>query len=264
MARSRLSEAAHINFQALDGVNDFLNKWNNKILEHIKIRSSSVHACVVKQRKGDRYKVKYDKNGKTQLRWFPVSQVTSKTKNIENKKQPVKKSQDTSDPSEQRKFHRKKNNFRTLSQIPSDRGLRLVEVEGDGNCFFRVIAPQIYGDSKLYKSVRVKTVEQVMNKPTLFNQFIEEGQFDEFVATLSTNREWADNLAIQAVADAYGILFEIINSNQVQYGTRIINPRGVENPHRHLVIAHIASYVDEVGFSLSKTAAWVEQLTRNL
>lgn len=103
-----------------------------------------------------------------------------------------------------------------------------------------------------------------MNKPTLFNQFVEEGQFDEFVATLSTNRGWADNLAIQAVADAYGVVFEIINSNQVQYGTRIINPRGVENPHRHLVIAHIAFYVDEVGFSFSNCSVGGTVNTKSL
>lgn len=60
-----------------------------------KIRSNSVYAGVVKQRKGDRYKGKYNKNGKTELRWFPVSQVISKTKNIENEKQAVKNIQDT-------------------------------------------------------------------------------------------------------------------------------------------------------------------------
>jgi len=38
---------------------------------------------------------------------------------------------------------------------------------------------------------------------------------------LSEDRNWAENLAIQATANAFGVTIEIINSNQLLTQTRI-------------------------------------------
>ena len=145
-----------------------------------------------------------------------------------------------------------------LNTILSDRGLRTVEVEGDGNCFFRVIAHQMYGDSSLHQVVRARAVEQVVNNIQMFIGFIEKKKIDDFVDSLSTNREWADNLAVQAVTDAYGVTLEVINSDQQRYGTRIIHPRGDHTTNRQLVIAHVEQIhfmSTEIAFPF-ETATW--------
>ena len=126
-----------------------------------------------------------------------------------------------------------------LDAILAERGLRTVQVEGDGNCFFRVVAHQIYGDSSLHSTVRARAVNEVASNPDLFRDFIADQEIDEFVDSLSSDREWADNVAIQAVAEAYGVNMEIINSNQRQFPTAIVYPRGTQHSNRLLVIAHI-------------------------
>ena len=39
------------------------------------------------------------------------------------------------------------------------RGLRAVETEGDGNCFFRAVSRMVYGTDKYYSTVRDRAVE---------------------------------------------------------------------------------------------------------
>ena len=267
-----------------------------------KIKGTKIYSGVIKERKEDRYKVKYDKDGKTDTAWFPVSQITSKTKQLENEKQSIKKSKikkafktnfhigtikENTEPipkssaepssskapkiSEDSRYKLRKNrvssyagrdvkygqniseairrskldvkrhqNTTALDHLVAERGLRTVSISGDGNCFFRAIAHQIYGDSSSHQTVRARAVEEVINHPELFHEFLDDGDIDEFVDLLSKNNEWADHLAIQAVSDAYGITVEIINSNQRQFGgTRIIDPRGVTRSHRHVILAHI-------------------------
>ena len=259
-----------------------------------KIRSKfeKTFSGVVKSRNEDRYKVEYIKNGKTEIAWFPVSQMTSITRDIENKKQAIhrsktlqpfknpyhlrsNKSKSIRNESSQEMINLKQksprynlresrissykkrekqysealaeairlskveiNSQSNLNGFLAQRGLRSVDVEGDGNCFFRVIAHQLYGDSNYHNEVRARAVDQAVNNINDYSEFIEKGDVDEFVASLSTDREWADNLAIQAVSDAFGVTLEIINSNQQRYGTRIISPR-THMTNKLLVIAHI-------------------------
>ena len=56
-----------------------------------KIKNTKIYGGIIKERKGDRYKVEYEKRGKIETSWFPVSQVTSRTKAIENEKQAMKR-----------------------------------------------------------------------------------------------------------------------------------------------------------------------------
>lgn len=280
-----------------------------------RIKAAKVFAGVVLERKGDRYKVNIKKANGNEAVWFPVSQVTSKTRLVENKKQANKRSKiyktfktryhlrevteeeeeegenspiqtktktnkssqstknketEKSNPKKESKYSLRNNRISSykgrtkqyhndlanairlskqeansvidlseLENIITERGLRTVDVKGDGNCFFRVIAHQIYGDSSLYKQVRAAAVQQVVQNVDQFVEFTEGQRIDDFVASLSTDREWADNLAIQAVSDAYGISLEIINSNNQRYGTSIIQPRGLQTTQRQFVIAHI-------------------------
>lgn len=89
--------------------------------------------------------------------------------------------------------------------------------------------------------LRARAVEHIVSNVDMFLEFIEDKNIEKnkFVASLSTDREQADNLAIQAEADAYGATLVIINSNQQQYGTSIIRPRGDHAFNRQFVIAHI-------------------------
>ena len=86
----------------------------------------------------------------------------------------------------------------------------LVNVRGDGNCFFRAIAHQLYGDEPQHQKVGEEAGQKVIKKSNRYRNFV-AGSFDKYVSNLSTDREWADSAAIQATSNAFRISIEILN-----------------------------------------------------
>jgi len=122
-----------------------------------------------------------------------------------------------------------------LQGILRHMNLRMVDMPGDGNCFYYAVAHQIYGDINRQNEVRAAAVDYVANHPDEFSEFLDGKKIDQYVDLLSEDRNWAENLAIQATANAFGVTIEIINSNQDRYGgSRIIEP--VTSSHDHRIV----------------------------
>ena len=83
----------------------------------------------------------------------------------------------------------------------SDNGLREFEVDDDGNCQFRAIAHQLYGDQKDHRKIRDIVVSQLKRQRHQYEGFV-EGEYDNYVDEISKNREWGNHLTLQAFADA--------------------------------------------------------------
>ena len=94
-----------------------------------------------------------------------------------------------------------------------ERNLKLVDVRGDENCFFRAIAHQLYGDESKHHKVREEAAQEVIKNSNRYRNFV-AGSFDKYVSNISTDREWADNAAIQATSKAFRISTEILNDSE--------------------------------------------------
>ena len=88
--------------------------------------------------------------------------------------------------------------------------MKLVNVCGDGNCFFRAIAHQLYGDESQNQKVGEEAGQEIIKKSNRYRNFV-VGSFDKYVSNLSTDREWTDNAAIQATSKAFRTSIEILN-----------------------------------------------------
>ena len=71
-----------------------------------------------------------------------------------------------------------------------ERNLRTVEVDGDGNCFYRAVAHQYFGDPSRHDEIRRAAVEEVLRFPNRYQEFVLDRNLDEFVAELSTTSTW--------------------------------------------------------------------------
>ena len=81
-----------------------------------------------------------------------------------------------------------------LKALLSERNLEIVDVPGDGNCFFYSVSQQMYGTISQAAHIRELAVNQVTNRPKNFTGFLTEDEsIDDFIIGLSTNRIWADN-----------------------------------------------------------------------
>ena len=126
------------------------------------------------------------------------------------------------------------------------RNLRIVNVLGDGNCFFRALSHQLFGNAEIHQIVRQAATDQVLHNPELYTESLINNDIQHFVLSLSKDREWADNHEIQAAADVFGVSIEIINSNSVSFAPVTVLPQGIPPNlvNKRIILGHI----DQVHF----------------
>ena len=75
----------------------------------------------------------------------------------------------------------------------------MVPVSGDGNCLFRAVAHQVYGDERFHMLVRAKCVDYMEVEAEFFSQFVVGGR-DMFPLYLQAKRGdacWGDDPEIE-------------------------------------------------------------------
>jgi len=75
--------------------------------------------------------------------------------------------------------------------------LRCKTMASDGNCLFRAIGDQVYGDSNKYQSLRDSVVTYMKQHEEYFTSFIEDDEsFDDYVEKMSNDGEWGSQIEI--------------------------------------------------------------------
>ena len=143
-----------------------------------------------------------------------------------------------------RRFPPKGANIENLEKKSLLQNLRIVDVLGNG--FFRALSHQLFGDAESHQIVRQAATDQVLLNPELYTESLINNDIQHFVLSLSKDREWADNHAIQAAADAFGVSIEIINSNSVSFAPVTVLPQGIPQNlvNKRIILGHI----DQVHF----------------
>ena len=90
-------------------------------------------------------------------------------------------------------------------------GLEIKKMLGDGNCLFRAVSTQIYGDADWHADIRKHVVKYIKSERSYFGQFITE-DFDEYIAKMSREGCYGTNLEIQAIAEVYNRAVEVYGS----------------------------------------------------
>lgn len=138
-----------------------------------------------------------------------------------------------------------------FDQLLAPQGLHTIDVEGDGNCFFRALAYLMNMD---HEELRDIAIDYMLNHPEQFEGFSEEG-LDSYIDNMSKINTWADNLVIQALADNLEISLRIhlINGNIIR-----VNP---EN-QRVLNIAYTGNHylaIEEISQELATSDIATEE-----
>ena len=83
--------------------------------------------------------------------------------------------------------------------------LRVVAISGDGNCLFRSVAHQVYGDEEFHDIVRQKCMDYMEAEAPFFSQFVEGGLqfFHLYIKAKRTSACWGDDPEIQAICELY-------------------------------------------------------------
>lgn len=89
--------------------------------------------------------------------------------------------------------------------------LKVVHAETDGNCLFRAIAYQTYGNEHYHELVRAKCLRYIEVERDYFSDFIDGGKeaMDDYIYRKSTDGVWGDHVEIQAMSEIYDRSVEI-------------------------------------------------------
>ena len=81
-------------------------------------------------------------------------------------------------------------------------GLRVNEVDADGNCLFRALSDQIEGSAKHHGKYRDEIVAFMRRDEERFKWFVEDDEdWDDYLARIGRDGEWGGNLELVAAAN---------------------------------------------------------------
>ena len=81
-------------------------------------------------------------------------------------------------------------------------GLQSIDVGGAGECLFRSVSHQLYGNSNHHMRIRTAAVQFTRDNPERFIESNTENSWLRYLNNMCIHGTWADALIIQAVADA--------------------------------------------------------------
>ena len=93
-------------------------------------------------------------------------------------------------------------------------GLIPLDVGGSGDCFFRSVSHQLYGNCSHHLEIRTACAEYLRANPERFIESSVGSSWLQYLSSMSMIQTWADNIIIQAVADSMNINIHIIESSE--------------------------------------------------
>ncbi|CAN6695360.1 unnamed protein product [Malus baccata var. baccata] len=97
------------------------------------------------------------------------------------------------------------------------KGFEVKRMLEDGNCLFRAVADQVYGDSEAYDLIRQMCIDYMERERDHFSQFITEG-FTSYCKRKRRDKVYGNNIEIQALSEMYNRPIHIYS-----YSTEPIN-----------------------------------------
>ncbi|KAI2496566.1 cysteine protease [Fragilaria crotonensis] len=99
--------------------------------------------------------------------------------------------------------------LRNFSKALKERGLEIREQEGDGNCLFRAVSLQVYGDPSMHMDVRHQCLDHMAKDEEHFSQFVEDEDFSKYLKRKRTAGVHGNNPEIQAISELFNRPVEV-------------------------------------------------------
>ena len=113
---------------------------------------------------------------------------------------------------------RKNNRRNKRKRVTSTREkLRIIDVGGDGDCFWRVISHQIYKKPSLFMDIKTKVGNFILSRYDKYKDYFEsEDEFKSFVVSIKTKGEWCEGeIEMNAVSQVYNVNLNILDDDGI-------------------------------------------------
>lgn len=85
----------------------------------------------------------------------------------------------------------------------------MVEQAGDGNCLFRAISLQVYGDASMHLEIRHRCLDFMSRDREHFSQFITDEPFEQYIGRKRQDGVHGNNPEIQAISELFNRPIEV-------------------------------------------------------
>ncbi|GMF13133.1 unnamed protein product [Phytophthora lilii] len=110
-------------------------------------------------------------------------------------------------------------------------GLRIYDIEGDGNCLFRSVSHQVYGDDRHHALVRAACMDYMESEKEYFEPYV-VGDMAAFMRYLRYKRRdgvWGDDPELQALCELYDRPAEVFAYYGGGHYDSLVGPDHMEN-----------------------------------
>jgi len=124
-------------------------------------------------------------------------------------------------------------------------GLRLFDINKDGDCQFHAVSHQLYGDPHFHQAIRASVVSWLIEHPKKDFVTTDKGEdadsaWEKYISGMC-DEDWGDHLTLQAIADLYTVEIVIISSIPGDNYITTLSPVGSVNT-RTIFLGHLAEY----------------------
>ena len=103
--------------------------------------------------------------------------------------------------------------LKLLRQRAAHVKVKVVHMEDDGNCQFRSLAQELYGDQKYHGTVRERVVARLTSHALEYSFYIgDDDEWRRYLAKMATSRTWGDELTLRAACDEYGVVVHVVTT----------------------------------------------------
>ena len=111
------------------------------------------------------------------------------------------------------------------------KGYQFKPIKRDGNCLFRAVADQVYGDPNLHLTVREWCANFMEEEKQFYEGFIlETTNFTKYIATLRKNGTWGGNFELMAISELYNCRLEVYENSE---DPRVVNAWSLQGSNNH-------------------------------
>ena len=114
-----------------------------------------------------------------------------------------------------------------------------IDVGGGGDCFFRAVSHQLYGNPNNHFYRRSVGVQYLVQNPEQFIESNTEHSWQDYLQRMSNQGTWTDAIIIQAVANCLNLSIHITELNPAFTPVTVVEPINVTNGSLRIYIGHV-------------------------
>ena len=224
----------------------FLSAHNRCYFSEQLVRCKFVRLRTLKHKKSPLLCLCFDKRMLKKLKWYWVEtycvshRVISLSGDVEENPGPSNQCSVTSNSNLATHRSSIANSVSLLETRLSELNRISVDVGGGGDCFFRAVSHQLYGNANNRSHIRSLGVQYLLQNPEQFIESNTDHSWQDYLNNMSCQGTWAEAIIIQAVTNCLNLSIHITESFETFAPVTVVQAVNVTGEHTNIYIGHIS------------------------